>query len=387
MIRKIKKRLYSAWLMYLDFMYMIFKMFPIQPNKILFSSYMGKGFGDNSAAIALKLHEMHPEYKMKWVYKDDAGGFPEWMDTTKLNSILYMFDLATSKIWVDNARKPINTKKRKEQYYIQTWHGGIALKKVEADSETPLPDSWIRTSIHDSEMIDAMISNSTFCTEMYKRAFWYTGKIFEYGSPRSDKLYSDRKTTNAKVRKLLNIPIDNILVMYAPTFREDGRDVYDIDVERICSTIRDRENKTVSFVVRLHPLMNPKNYRICSCCGITDATRYPDMYELLQAADILITDYSSSMFDMLVLEKEVYLYASDLEEYSRNRGFYFDLSTLPFPLCENNQELAQRLRSYSSKIYMERLTKFKDKVGLKEYGDASEKVAKLIVDVIERGQD
>ena len=98
------------------------------------------------------------------------------------------------------------------------------------------------------------------------------------------------------------------------------------------------------------------------------------MQELLCASDMLITDYSSSMFDMGMLKRPCILYATDAEAY--DRGFYFNLRELPFPLAENEEQLLATIEAFDSAAYTTRLnTFFTERVGLKEDGHASEALA------------
>lgn len=382
-----KRMVYQLWICFLKTLFYAFRIFPIDNNKIVLSSYGGKGFGDNSKYIALKLHEINPNVKLYWVVKNTSYEFPEWITKVKLNSIKFVYEMVTAKIWVDNSRKPLYIRKRNGQQYIQTWHGGIGLKRCEGDTVEPLPEEWILTSKHDSEMIDLMVSNSTFCTEMYKRAFWYKGEIMEAGSPRCDVLVNCSEETKKHIRKELSIDSDKLIILYAPTFRSnEAIDAYDIDVEKVLKSYNERTKKEAVFLLRFHPLTNPANYRISFSKKVVDVTDYPDMYELMSVADVLITDYSSTMMEFMFAKKEVQLYVKDYDEYSKERGCWFSLEDLPFTLSKTNEQLLHAIESFDHRAYMSRIDAFKKKVNLKEDGTASEKVAKVINEIISNGE-
>ena len=148
---------------------------------------------------------------------------PKYVKPVKKDSLKYFYTVCTSKVWIDNRRPIIELTKRKKQFYIQTWHGGIALKKIEGDAENKLPKRYIKCAKKDSKAIDLMVSNSSFCTQMYRRAFWYNGRIEEYGTPRNDILMNEKnhKGIKEKVHKNLKIKNKYNLIMYAPTFRAD----------------------------------------------------------------------------------------------------------------------------------------------------------------------
>ena len=348
-------------------------------DKVVFCSFGGKGFGDNPKYIAIKLHELNPNLRLYWIVKDMDSELPEWIKKVKLNSIHSVYELSTSKVWVDNARKPLYIKKRKEQFYIQTWHGGIGLKYCEGDTLEPLPEEWIRTSKHDSEMIDLMVSNSTFCTKMYKRAFWYQGDIIEAGSPRCDILYNCNLTTIQNIREKLKIKQDALVVLYAPTFRSnESIDVYDIDVDKVIETYRMRTGRDVVFLLRYHPLTRAVKQCESISASVINVTSYPDMYELMSAADVLITDYSSSMMEFMFAGKEVQLYVKDYDDYSKERGCVFSLEELPFALNKTNAQLIQSINNFNGTIYKENTALFAKQNGLKETGNASTIIANVI---------
>lgn len=374
-----KVKIYHIWNIVLTIFFYIFRIFAIDSEKIVFTSYDGKGYGDNCKYIALELKKIVPNAKMFWVLKKrEKNDLPNWIHPVRLGSIKYVYEMATAKVWVDNSRKSEYIVKRKGQYYIQTWHGGLGLKLCEGDTLEPLPESWIRRSKHDSSMIDVMISNSRYCTEMYQRAFWYTGKIEEYGSPRCDVLTSISENDKKRVRENLKIDDNTFIVLYAPTFRSTSEDVFDIDVDRVINEIEEREGKKVRFLIRMHPLADLSKYEIGNNKNILDVTSYSDVYELLAVTNMLITDYSSLMMEAMFAKIEVQLYAKDLQSYIKERGFHFQLDELPILLGTSNDEFIRNLRMFDASKYLKHLEGFSDRVGLKESGEASKKVAYLI---------
>ncbi|WP_300382630.1 CDP-glycerol glycerophosphotransferase family protein, partial [Clostridium sp.] len=115
---------------------------------------------------------------------------------------------------------------------------------------------------------------------------------------------------------------------------------------------------------------------------IKNATNYDDMYELLAASDILITDYSSSMFEFSFRNKPVILYAPDIKSYTQERNFYFDFKELPYPVVENNDQLFNTIEKFDLDIYLEILQEFLSKVEIKEEGNAAYQVVQRIKEVI-----
>ena len=363
-----------------------FWLFPIKNNKIVVCNYYGKGFGDNGKYIVNELINQKYNYDIVWLVKKKSNynlEFPKEIRTVKYNSFIGLYELATAKIWIDNCRKSFYPPKRKSQYYIQTWHGGIALKQVEKDVEKNLSKLYVDIAKNDSKMADLFISNSNFCTKMYRSAFWYKGEILEAGSPRCDILFKNPQAIHDKVRNYFNISPDSRILIYAPTFRVDSNtEVYNIDYERLLQVLEKKFGGKWVILVRLHPNISFKDSFLKNISSVINATKYSDMYELLVASDILITDYSSTMFEFSFTGKPVFLYAADIEEYRKDRNFYFDIYSLPYPIAENNDELCNNIKMFDNITYLEKLEQLFSDIGLNENGNASQHVANIIKKVI-----
>ena len=136
---------------------------------------------------------------------------------------------------------------------------------------------------------------------------------------------------------------------------------------------------------KLHPtLINTRNNLSESVGKIIDVTKYNDIQELIISANILITDYSSCIFDMAMLHKPAFIYASDMREYIENRGLYFDIRELPFPFAETNSKLIENIKDFNNEKYQKELKKYFEKVGLKESGNAAQKITDIIIDYIKK---
>lgn len=273
-------------------------------------------------------------------------------------------------------------RKRKQQFYVQTWHGGVALKRIEKDIEKQLNLEYVHSALHDSSMIDLLVSNSRFCTDMYRRAFWYDGEIIECGSPRVDILFSCDSDQKKQIKEKLGFQSDDHIVLYAPTFRKDkGTECYRMDFKRILEALS-RDGASWKFAVRLHPNIADQADFLQYDADIINATNYPDMYELMAVSDILITDYSSVMFEAGFVKKPVFLFATDIEDYKQDRNFYFDLEQLPFPLATTNKDLLKQIECFSQSEYEMSVEAFNQSLGLQETGHASEILAERILQVI-----
>ncbi len=359
-------------------LFYLLRIFRIKSDKVVFCSFYGKGFGCHLKYIALEL--LDKGLDMVWLIKECDDSIPEKIRQVKFKSLRAFYELATAKVWVDNCRKPIYTVKRKSQFYINTGHGTIPLKRVEKDAENVLPNSYIKAAKHDSLMVNLFTVNSTFSENLRRNSYWYDGKIEVTGSPRVDPLinYADRLRT--KVKKFFCIPEDSIIILYAPTFRRDyDLTPYKFDKEKLLVSIKKITGKKCFLLYRLHPEMSKMAGLIGDSIDMKNASLYPDMQELLASSDILITDYSGSMFEFFYLGKPCFLYATDLEEYVKDRDFYFDIRKLPFQVCRNEIELYNSIRDFDPEQYRKACSLFCKENGVLEDGKSSRRVADIIL--------
>lgn len=159
----------------------IFSIFRLQ-DKVVFSNFNGKKYDDNPRYISEKLHQDDPNVKIVWIeHKGFKINPPSYVKVVQWPSLEMFFQLATAKIWVDSHSKPLYVCKRKGQFFVETWHGGLGMKKIEGDAIERLSQSYIETSKHSVSMADVFISNSDWLNAIYRRAFNYKGKIIKCG--------------------------------------------------------------------------------------------------------------------------------------------------------------------------------------------------------------
>ncbi|MBR5280690.1 MAG: CDP-glycerol glycerophosphotransferase family protein [Clostridia bacterium] len=357
------------------------RIFPVDRNKVVILSYYGRGFGDNGKGIALALLQKKPDMDVVWAaFEEHRTSIPAPIRFVPYCSLRYYWEMATAGVWIDNARKGIELCKRKDQFYIQTWHGMVALKRIEKDVEDQLSALYVRRAQYDSAMADLFLSGCTFFTDLCKRAFWYTGEILESGSPRLDVMFQQNEETIRKIKATLGIEAHKKVLLYAPTFRADGNtDCYIQDYQQILQTLEEKTGEEWVAAVRLHSNVANKAGFITYTDKVYNATVIADLYELIPAADLVISDYSSLMFDAGLIGKTVFLYATDIEAYKADRGFYFELQALPFMLAENYDELIRNLQQFDEFSYRQKLQAFNDSIGYCERGNASELVAERIL--------
>lgn len=362
--------------------YNFFTLFPIKKNKIICNNFMGKGFGDNPKYIVNELIKQKVDCDIVWVCKHKyAASLPENVRIiTKWYGILYEF--ATSKIWISNIRLPRYLRKRKKQFYIQTWHGGIGLKKVEKDVINSLSKGYVKDAIYDAKQTDLMIANCDFIKNLYLNSFWYNGPVFCDGLPKHDLLLQKDIIKNEMIIKKYNLDGYNLL-LYAPTFRKEmTSEVYNIDFKALINTLNKKTNKKWKIIVKLHPgISSPEKY-INFNKDVLNLSEQDDINDLYSISDILISDYSSTIFDFMLTMKPVFIFATDIDEYKKDRDFYFDLKELPFAIATNNKQLMENIKSHENNDMIKKYNSFNKKYGVNSTSNSSEKIVEIIKEKI-----
>lgn len=362
------------------------KQFPLEQNKIFFSCYEGMGYRCNCKYIAQELIQGNYPVKMVWVVTNGNGGdIPEPIKKVEPYTPEYYRELYTSKICVTNNTGRLFGNKREGQYYINTWHGFGPFKKVQG-SISINKDRLLEIKDANAKY-DLFLTGSSFYSQVYRDSFFYEGEIYECGAPRNDIFFGENGIKN-EVYERFKIPADKKIALYAPTFRtnlENSFDQYDLDMEKVTEALHARFGEAYVMMYRFHHHL----YRLEKCGdyyrdGI-DATYYPDVQELLAAADVVITDYSSLMWDFSLQRKPVFLYQNDEADYKDDRGFYCPISQWPYPQARHMEELLEVIRDFDEEGYRRKLDEFLRKYGSRDDGKASLRAAEKIMEVIKDG--
>ena len=348
-------------------------------------------YGCNPKYIAEKLLDEKGNFRIIWLISDKyrkTNDFPKGIKLVNFGSERVIYELATAKIWISNVRL-INLIKRglnkkQGQKYIQTWHGSLGIKKIDKDANANFwkNSNWKDYYIKDSEMIDYMISNSSFETAVYKSAISDKADIKEFGHPRNDIFFQDSVKIKEKLLSNFNLEKNTKILLYVPTFRDNKHiSCYDIEYNKLLNPLAEKFGGDWEILIRLHPrLIQFKEILIPN--NVTDVTFYPDIQELLVSTDIAITDYSSCIFDFMLTKRPAFIYANDIEKYNNERGFYYPLTETPFPIARNNDELIENIKNFDFADYQNKINNFLKEKGCIDDGLASERVVKLIENII-----
>lgn len=377
-IYSILRTVYETMGKIIGLFYYLFRIFPIQNNKIVLDNYCGGKFGDNAKYIANELLKEGDKYNIIWLIQKkyiDNSNVPDKIKLVKYGSISSIYHLTTAKVWVDNVRKPGYTKKRTGQYYIQTWHGFGPKKTLNVDKY--FVPAQINAFKYDSNITDIYISNSQRYSQLCRDDFWYHGDILECGFPRNDILFNgDSVSIKEKICTEFNIPPNRKLILFAPTFRDDfNLDKYTLDYVECIKSMSKRFGGEWTLLLRLHHFMADKSDELARTNSLLiNVSNYLDMQELLLVSDVLITDYSSCMFDFALTRKPCFLYLPDLNDYDTTRGFCIPPIELPFPRALTNAELREIIENFDDSDYQKNLNECFERYQVKENGTACKAV-------------
>lgn len=367
----------------------------VKENQIMFIAFQGD-FTCNPKYILSELLERNIPYNIVCSARRASltnGTFPQNVKLVEQYSAGYYREIARSKIIVANSveflKKP--TPIKKSQIIIETWHGSLGIKRFGAQDNKG--KAWVRAGKRCGKYASYIISNSKFENDVYRDTFWKKTPILEYGHPRNDILFlKDEKIINELRLRILGergVGENTRYILYAPTFRDDHKlDCYNIDFTRLTEAFAERFGGEWTVLTRLHPTVRKKAKEFNEKKGtngtakIIDVTTYPDIQELMLISDVAITDYSSWIYDFILTGKPGYIYATDIERYNTERGFYFPLETTPFPIAKNNDELIANVAAFDEEKYTEKLNTFLKGKGCIEDGHASERVAEKIIELM-----
>ena len=360
-------------------------LFPVKDDIITFNNFNGKGYGDNPKYIAEEILKQKLSYRIFWLVGGKADGkfLPQRIEPVRIRSFKGMRVLAGSKVIVNNVKNPLPFIKKKGQYYIQTWHGSFGLKYIENDAKEHLSSYYIKHSQKDSLVTDLMISSSNLQTEEFRTAFWYNGEVLESGMPRNDFYFRINESAKLAIKHGLGIPPHKKVLLYCPTFRDNGStDAYDINWNNIIKALDSRNDGEWIVLIRLHPNVPHPEQLFHFTERIVDVSFYPDMQKLMAISDLQITDYSSTLYDSIILQTPVFLYAPDITEYQQTRGlkpFYFDL---PFTRATTDEELRKAVLRFDLKEFLREKDTFSRMYQCFDNGHASERIVERIHDVM-----
>lgn len=374
------------------------KILPLQKDIVVFESNMGRNYTGNPKCIYEEMVRQGLDKKYRCYYLFDDVTIPIPGNVTKIrrSRLRYYYIMAIAGILVCDSRQPEYIKKRKGAHVIQTWHG-TPLKKLALDMESVLIDGdtdlekYKKAFYRDSRAWDYLISQNRYSTNIFRRAFAFDKKVLEIGYPRNDILFRGNSPEYINdLKKKMGLPFDKKVLLYAPTWRDNQ--FYDKGAYKFASTLdfdllQEKLGKDYVCIVKYHYLVKDQLDWSNYIDFVYQFDMCEDIAELYLVADMMITDYSSVMFDYSLLKRPMLFFAYDLEDYKDNlRGFYFDfIEEAPGPITRTTKELIESIRQYNPEDYKEKYKAFHQKYNHADDGNASKKMVQLIGKLIVSG--
>lgn len=306
-------------------------------DQFYFESFNGRQATCNPLALDREVARRFPGLPRYWGVMDNSVAVPEGAIAVPHSSTAWWEARETSRFVVTNEWLKNSFAHRPGQVVLQTWHGTM-LKRIGLDR--PAMDPVLRRSLlQERAKWDILLSQNAHSTEIFKSAYSWTKDIWEEGYPRNDDLVN---APREPVRELLGIRPDQTAILYAPTWRDNltGMVTF-LDLERLVAALGDN----YVLLLRGHS-RTIKHGADVVLDGVIDVTSYPNITDLFLAADAMITDYSSVMFDFSVTGRPMIFFVPDMDLYRDSvRGVYFDLSEVaPGPVLALQDDVVDALR-------------------------------------------
>lgn len=372
----------------------------VDEHAILFSTFNGKSYSDSPKAIYkyMKENDKYKDYKFIWTFKNpDNYKYLEENSNTEVirqGTSKYERYMAKSKYWIFNYRAADHQYPKKNQVFVQCWHG-TPLKRLGYDLDNP--DNILNTKKEirykyktDAKKFKYLLSPSKFATEKFISA-WNLKEvkkencIIEEGYPRNDFLHNYTEKDVNEIKEKLGINNTNKkIILYAPTWRDNQHQSgvgYTYKTEVDFDMLQKELGQDYLILFRAHYLV-ANEFDFNKYEGfIYDVSKVDDINELYVISDILITDYSSVFFDYANLKRPIIYYMYDLEKYKDNmRGFYIDLKELPGNIVKTEEDLVKEIKYITDDFkYDDKYKYFNEKYNYLDDGEASKRVSEKII--------
>lgn len=353
----------------------VFIKLPINKKRVMFESFLGRNVSGNPKYLYEQMIKdgLDNKYDLIWILNNIDEPINGSGKKVKRKTLKYYYYMATSKYWIFNCRQADEIIKRKENIYLQTWHG-TPLKKLAMDmdnvnmaGQTDI-NEYKEKFYNNSRRWDYLLIQNDYSREIFKKAFAFNKTILN-GYPANDILYTENnKKSIDKIKDKLNIPKNKKIILYAPTWRDDNfykKGHYRMNIELDLDKMQKELGNEYIILLRMHYLIT-NNINIEKYKGfVYDYSQGYDIQELYLVSDILITDYSSVMFDYSNLNRPIIFFTYDIEQYrDALRGFYFDFEEeAPGPLVVDTEGVIECLKSIDdiNKQYKNKKERFYNK--------------------------
>ncbi|SHK11113.1 CDP-glycerol glycerophosphotransferase, TagB/SpsB family [Hathewaya proteolytica DSM 3090] len=342
----------------------LLKVFPVKKRRIIMECDYGKGFYGNLLYIYNEMQREKLDYEIIIPVNKNVEinqvKLGENTKVVKTKGFMHMFYLATSSMWITNNHYYFFLRKRKNTLMINTWHAMGVFKTFAMDSAKSQQER--EKYIMDSKNIDYLLVSSDKVKDIYSKALNIPEqKILDMGVPRTDPLFDKEYIRKER----LNFEDENPclkgrkLILYAPTFRDDEKEYFNMQLD--LREMKRRLGTEYGVILKIHPIIrHPFKIEEELKDFVYDFSKH-NINDLMISSDMLITDYSSVIFEYALLEKPMFFYAYDYHKYKENiRGFYFDYEEfIPGKRLNTTEEVIEEIEKVEDKNYdMENIRKF-----------------------------
>ncbi len=348
----------------------------VRPGRVLFLSDSRDDYSGNFEFLHDAILRQDPNADVVGVFKPSLSSSRPLRDIVRLPWLI-----ATAQTIVVDDFYPLiySFKIRPEARLVQVWHAAGAFKRV-GWSRAGLPGGPLPGSAAHRNYTDATVSSEAVRAD-YAEAFRIDmSRVHALGVPRTDAFFNPEGVQRAseRIRREYGIPAERKIVLFAPTFRGNGQRsaTFDFDSVPWQRVVQDLGDDWV-LMVKMHPFVTPLLSARPHVTGLIDVSAEREMTDLLMAADVLVTDYSSAIFEYALLRRPIVFYCPDLEEYTSSRSFYHPFSEyLCGPVIHDGAELAETIRNART---TPALDSFIDMFMSACDGDSSERIAREVL--------
>lgn len=353
-------------------------------DAVYFESFFGKNATCNPRAIDREIARRFPDMPRYWAIAESSIDVPAGAIAVITGSKEWWDARGSSRYIVTNEWLRARFVKRPFQTVLQTWHGSM-FKKIGLD-RTGMSARHLRIVRDERANWDYFISQNAPGTEVVARAYDFDLEhILEIGYPRNDELFDVSQLRIDQVRQRLGIAPDKKVIMYAPTWRDGQAGAVDfLNLEALSAALGD----DYLILLRGHIRTLTKSH---NGAGVLDVSTYPQVSELYLVADVMITDYSSMMFDYSVTGKPMIFFAPDIDEYrdTKVRGVYFNLAEVaPGPVVRTQAEVEALLLDMDSlgTANADRYVEWRKMFNHHDDGKAAQRAVDFLFETNRRGQ-
>ncbi|MFE2656124.1 CDP-glycerol glycerophosphotransferase family protein [Brevibacterium sp. NPDC059310] len=354
-------------------------------DAVVFSSFMSRNASDSGLEIFREVQKLYPELECFWAVEDGSVSVPSGATKLLKRTGKWFEVLSRARYVVNNVGAIEGYGDRVFQKFVQTWHG-TPFKLV---GKSQLRHDGFIHQIEEQKINDEagtwdfFVAQNEFMGEVAANDFGFRGDVLKAGYPRNDKLATCTASERQQIRERLGIAEGQIAVLYAPTWREssaNGRAAKlsnGFDIDKFSDTM----GGEFTLLLRGHNYHAADSRKNRSARSILDVTHYRDVNELMIASDLLITDYSSIMFDYLVTGKPIVHFVTDLAEYTALRGTYFKLDEIAVgPIVQSEPALFDAISSHEVWFpeFLQKYGLMRDRFTPRDDGSAARRVTSLV---------